>query len=242
MSDYWLAKHAYLCCTDDHMVLLDLKADRYFALPQRQSDALGSIVAGWPRCNGSEHTAHDCDAIATQLLRVGVLTTEPSLGKDARPARYTEPTTPLVETSLLHTLLDEAPRPPTLTPKDFLRLASAYIRVLIRMRRCSLERITCDVKRRRVAVSADTQSDIQLARQLVTKFRLMRTFFYDARNKCLLDSYVLIEFLAKYRVYPAWIFAVKTRPFQAHCWLQQDNLVFNDTVEHAGHYVPIMVA
>jgi hypothetical protein len=242
MADYWLAKHVYLCNTDDHVVILDLKADRYLALSRQQSDALGSIVVGWPRRDDSNSTAHDTDAIATRLLRAGLLTTQPALGKDARPASYIVPAAPLVETALLHTLLDDAPRPPKITPKDVLRLASAYIGALIRMRRCSLERIISNVKGRRIAVSVDTESDIQLARQLVTKFRLMRAFFYDARNKCLLDSYVLIEFLAKYRVYPVWIFAVKTRPFIAHCWLQQDDLVFNDSVEHVGNYIPIMVA
>lgn len=242
MSDYWLAKHIYLCSTDDHVVILDLKADRYVALSHSQSDALSSIVAGWPRRNKNDKTAHDVDAITTRLLREGVLTTEPALGKDAGPARYTEPATPLVETALLHTLLDEAPRPPQITPRDFLRLASAYIGVLIRMQWRSLEHIVNDVKARRAAMASDASLDIPKARQLVTKFRLMRALFYGARDKCLLDSYVLVEFLAKYRVYPAWVFAVQTRPFKAHCWLQQDDLVFNDTVEHVGNYSPIMVA
>jgi hypothetical protein len=51
---------------------------------------------------------------------------------------------------------------------------------------------------------------------------------------------VLLEYLAWYRIFPTWVFGVQTRPFAAHCWLQHENIVLNDTVEHVTRYTPIM--
>jgi hypothetical protein len=51
----------------------------------------------------------------------------------------------------------------------------------------------------------------------------------------------LLEFLARYEVLPRWVFGVRARPFVAHCWVQYEDIVFNDTVEHVASYTPIMV-
>ena len=34
------------------------------------------------------------------------------------------------------------------------------------------------------------------------------------------------------RSFPRWVFGVRARPFVAHCWVQYEDMVFNDTVEH----------
>jgi hypothetical protein len=33
---------------------------------------------------------------------------------------------------------------------------------------------------------------------------------------------------------------VQTKPFAAHCWVQQGDVVFNDTPEHVRRYTPIL--
>jgi hypothetical protein len=32
------------------------------------------------------------------------------------------------------------------------------------------------------------------------------------------------------------------RPFHAHCWVQHEDAVVGDTVEHVSQFTPIMVA
>jgi hypothetical protein len=66
-------------------------------------------------------------------------------------------------------------------------------------------------------------------------------FLFSSKDECLYDSLALLEFLARYRIYPDWVFGVQTRPFAAHCWVQQGDIVFNDTVEHVTGYSPIMI-
>jgi hypothetical protein len=77
------------------------------------------------------------------------------------------------------------------------------------------------------------------ARRLCTTFDSMRLFFPSA-YLCLFDSLALINFLALYRLYPDWVFGVATDPFQAHCWVQKNGIVLNDTVERISNYLPIM--
>jgi hypothetical protein len=77
--------------------------------------------------------------------------------------------------------------------------------------------------------------------ELVGAFLTLRPFFFAAKDACLFDALSLSEFLATYGVFPNWVFGVQSRPFAAHCWLQLDGLVLNDTIEHVERYTPIMV-
>ena len=57
---------------------------------------------------------------------------------------------------------------------------------------------------------------------------------------CLFDSLALIHFLARFRVFPDWVFGVTADPFEAHCWVQTGGVVLNDTVERVSAFTPIM--
>jgi hypothetical protein len=50
----------------------------------------------------------------------------------------------------------------------------------------------------------------------------------------------MLEFLASYRFLPQVVFGVIADPFQAHCWLQEGNVVLNDDLERVGKYKPIL--
>jgi len=88
--------------------------------------------------------------------------------------------------------------------------------------------------------NANEPLDLERARRLIEAFDRMRVFLFSSRDECLHDSLAVIEFLARYRIFPSWVFGVRARPFAAHCWVQAADVVFNDTVEHVSTYVPIM--
>ena len=48
MAQYALADHVFVCLNGEHLVLLDLKEDRYWALEAAQTAGLGALVPGWP--------------------------------------------------------------------------------------------------------------------------------------------------------------------------------------------------
>lgn len=58
--------------------------------------------------------------------------------------------------------------------------------------------------------------------------------------KCLLRSFLLLRFLHRHGHDASWVFGVRTWPFQAHCWLQVDDLVLDDQAERVVGYAPIL--
>lgn len=61
-------------------------------------------------------------------------------------------------------------------------------------------------------------------------------------GQCLFDSLALKLFLAKYGLFPQWIFGVRLNPFAAHCWLQHGETLVNDSLDFVGRFTPIMTA
>ncbi|HVI33756.1 lasso peptide biosynthesis B2 protein [Phenylobacterium sp.] len=59
-------------------------------------------------------------------------------------------------------------------------------------------------------------------------------------GKCLLRSFLLLRALRRRGHDAAWVFAVRTWPFRAHCWLQAGDVVLDDHHERLVAYHPIM--
>jgi hypothetical protein len=59
--------------------------------------------------------------------------------------------------------------------------------------------------------------------------------------KCLPDTLVLRDWLARAGLGPALVFGVRMDPFGAHCWLQSGSLVLNDAVDRIAAFTPVLV-
>lgn len=59
-------------------------------------------------------------------------------------------------------------------------------------------------------------------------------------GRCLMRSLQQRLHLARLGHRVAWVFGVRTWPFEAHCWLQAGDVVLDDTPDHAGSFTPIM--
>ena len=95
MARYALASHVFVCLNGEHLVFLDLKEDRYWALEAAQTSGLGSLVGGWP-VKAPDAAATDTPtpetAAAIEVLRGrGLLTDKAPPGKDATPVSATPP-------------------------------------------------------------------------------------------------------------------------------------------------------
>jgi hypothetical protein len=84
------------------------------------------------------------------------------------------------------------------------------------------------------------QANLDALPDLVSVFLHLRPFYYSWKNRCLFDSLVLIEFLARYRCFPLWVIGVKTDPFLAHSWVQQGECVLNGSPEYTQRFTPIL--
>jgi len=235
MARYALAEHVFVCVNGEHLVILDLKEDRYWALEAAQTAGLDALVDGWP-VKGADPTASAdaASSAASAVIEVlqgrGILT---ELGKDATPITAIVPRRELVTEN------ETAPGPRIGSWWTFF-IASAFAKFALRV--WPFERVIRRVKRRKELQAAKAgELDAEQARKLVEAFARYRVFLFSSKDECLYDSFALLEFLARYEIYPNWHFGVQTRPFAAHCWVQHGDIVFNDTVEHVSGYTPIMV-
>ena len=243
MARYGLAHHVFVCSSEEYVVVLDLQQDRYFTLDAGRTAALGPVLPGWPTpaagadpgSNSSAAPQLTVDAAAEPLLRQGWLLEVPAAAaKEATPVRAPAP-----ETELLSGAEHASSR---IGARALLTFVLASVLAKLALRFWRFDRVIRRVAARKAArPGAAAPCDLGRARQLVEVFGRLRVFLFSHQEKCLQDSLALLEFLARYGIFPDWVFGVRARPFVAHCWVQYEDLVFNDTVEHVTGYIPIMV-
>jgi hypothetical protein len=235
MARYGLATHVFVCRDEDYIVVLDLKRDRYFALEAAKTALLSTLVSAWPVTaqQGTGIADSDAEEVLQPLLRQGWLLEESTDTKEATPVRVPRPETQLT---------GDGERP---AERLGLRVLFAFVVASIfakaALRFWPFHRVVRRVAQRKARYSnANEPLDLERARRLIEVFERMRVFLFSSRDECLHDSLAVLEFLARYRIFPSWVFGVRARPFAAHCWVQDADVVFNDTVEHVSTYVPIM--
>jgi hypothetical protein len=232
MARYGLARHVFVCRDEEFIVVLDLKRDRYFALEAAKTTALGSVLPGWPAMTPEYAPSEaEIEAAAAPLRRHGWLLDACADSKEATPVRVPTPQAELAA--------EADPAGATLGACAFV-VASVFAKFALRFWR--FERVIQRVAARRAQYAAAPRPfDFDRATRLMDAFTRMRVFLFSARQECLHDSLAALEFLAHHDIFPRWVFGVRARPFEAHCWVQYDRVVCNDSVEHVGSYVPIMM-
>lgn len=60
-------------------------------------------------------------------------------------------------------------------------------------------------------------------------------------TRCLLDSIAMVRFLSMQGLHTHLVLGVTVNPFSAHCWVQYESTVLNDTVGHVMAHTPIRV-
>jgi hypothetical protein len=243
MARYALAEHVFVCLNGEHLVLLDLKEDRYWALEASQTVGLAALVGGWPvkPADATQSAAPPSPETlsAIEVLRGrGLLTDSVPPGKDATPVAAAIPLRELAVSEPVSGAEPSAGR----RVGSWLAFFAACALAKIALRTWSFERVIRRVRQRKAQLGSKGKPlDPERVAKLVEGFARYRVFLFSSKNECLYDSLALLEYLARYGIYADWVFGVQTRPFAAHCWVQHGDTVFNDTVEHVSGYTPIMV-
>ena len=232
----FLAEHIFVCLADNHLVFMDLHQDRYFCLNRQSSLILRSIAAANKSSNYRD-TAEisgfttDNSLIIRALADRGLLASLESKGKPLELTQHRLPAQSLGN------------------PSSMARNAFGwrFVRSFFwacsvtsyELRKTRIERTVRTVGDRR-SHRMDTNAVLPLV-DLVQIFLFLRPL-YPREYLCLFDSLCLVHFLAQFRHFPLWVFGVKLEPFGAHCWVQNEDTVLNDTVEVVRQYTPILVA
>ena len=229
---YWLAPHVHVCVTGSYAVLLDLHRDKYVGIAREHLPALAATVVGWPAPADAETAVRPSKALLDQMLSTGMLTTDSTVGKEARSPARLHPQFTAIEADL-----EFRPRI-TLRDVSQVLIAAGKARALLKWR--PIETVVARVQRRKERHAA-AEFDLAAARPLVAAFLYLRPLFFTTKDECLFDSLVLIEVLARHRLFPAWLFGVSTQPFRAHSWVQAGERVLNDEPERISGFTPILV-
>jgi hypothetical protein len=226
---YLLSRHAHLCIRGDHVVILDLASGEYLALNVADARQLAAWIQGWPVA-GEEHAE---PGILRRLVDAGLVTKDRAHGREvASPAAAPTPVESLSERTAVRAI--------KVRTHHVLSFLLAIFSVQLALRWIGLRHIVNHVRRRKAAYRGH-EFDPQKARELISIFNYLYPWFLGRKDECLRNSLMLLLFLARYKVFCDWIFAVRTDPFFAHCWLQHEDVVLNDRVRTVAGLTPIMV-
>ena len=232
--EYFLHPKTFLCSAPRHWVLLDVRADRYLCLN------LEDVALLRPWLNGqNEDDATDARpdvmpaqaaALMQQLLDRELLIPRAASARPVTPTRWALPTQTL-QLSTTSGLLASIVHAPTFVYSSIFADHA--------LRRRSLEVISGRVSRHRAQQSRNRPFPWETTSRVIATFNTLR-LFYPRSYLCLFDCLALLQFLSFHSIFPTWVFGVVADPFSAHCWLQQGDVVLNDTVETVAKFTPIM--
>jgi len=222
---YYLPAHVHFCCRADAIVFLDLKQDDYVLVRGEAATALRNLSAIAP---GRQMDLESCEALR-ELVQAGLLTTDPEAGRIIKPTLTQLALEPLVDFESLARVRHRAVHFWNFTLACTVAAAKLYVK--------PIENTIASVERRKRLNASEL--NIERACELTAIFQRFRSFF--PRNYlCLYDSLALLEFLARYQIFPTWVFGIRLEPWAAHCWVQEGSLIFNEDVEEAAAYSAIM--
>jgi len=212
-----LRDDVYYCIANGQVVLLDLRANKLFCLPPAADSAFQCLMETTPT-----REAH-ADALEP-LISQGVLCEAPGEGLVGPRTRPVSP------------LRDLPMRLPQATLAGTLCATVRQLLIMADLRSRPIYAVLGDIRtakagqcQRRTNL-ADPSTQKRLAAMLATR-RIIAT-----EDKCLRWSIAMTRHLGINGAYPDLVFGVRMKPFSAHAWVQDGDIVLNDSADHAILY------
>ncbi|WP_278393281.1 lasso peptide biosynthesis B2 protein [Sphingobium yanoikuyae] len=209
----------YWCDVAGRIVVIDVARDIYLQLPQHLVEAFHAL----------RHSGAPAGDPANQfetLARIGLCDADFGCPAEqshiAVPARDAPP--PATSDAHRRPLVTAAAIVRIITMRFAVRLIP--LRLLIKWVRRLQSRPSAPMTPGRAA--ARTALFVQ-ARQLV-----------PARDSCLPDSIALLHFLRSRKMACRLVLGVRLDPFEAHCWVQDPDMILGDTHERVACFTPIL--
>jgi Transglutaminase-like superfamily len=230
---YFLMPHIFVRVLGIHVVVLDLRGNDYLAVSN--APGLQYAIAGWPCKEPSAIEDRDStERAARAWMARGFLTADSDIGKPL----LTLEVAPANE-SYLYQWRETKPK---IRVRHVFRLLLAFAQTICIKKWCSMERrVQILQARARRARTLPRKLPPESLRELAGVFLILRPLLYTAFDECLKDSEVAARFLQMGGHDPSVVFGVKLNPFGAHCWVQDQSCVVNDSHVRVSHYEPIMV-
>ena len=217
---YWqLLPHATICVAADRLILLDRRQDRYLMVP----DEIAGRVIDWLTV---EATKPAPDMLVDLLKIGGTLRTG-----DPRPSNAERFDIHVPETLAAGFAPFDIDR-----SRHLPSIITLVVRTWLGLRTGGFDHMLRGIGRQAIHGRPATSA---AALSRIATYDRVRRYVPLARN-CLLDSLAQYRWLTWNGIGCRLVFGVTSAPFAAHCWLQSDEAILNDTYEHVSRFTPIM--
>jgi len=214
-----LAPDVHLAVVDGDLVFLDAATDQYLCVARRRSDPVLAALVG-------SRSVHDTEKVLAALLDerllVGSCDSTPWLG--ALPCTASRD-------------LDRD-LPSRLKAGDIGLLLLAALRVAVKLRTGNPARWFAERRARLRLTAEPSDGAVNDWARRVNRLRPL----IPRSGRCLVRSFLMLEYLRLRGVQADWVFGVRTHPFEAHCWVEHDGTVLTDSLEHVRWFTPILMA
>jgi len=213
------------CQLDGRLFFLDIKQDRYFQLSRSLEQSFLHFLKA--------PNAADIDVSA--LFKHSFPSPAAGLTRSKTAPEFTLPNQSVLETFGL-----EARVSPGMALGVFVAVAVMRWQLKKRRLKSILDGLS-EYRCARMSSAVSSEADIQQrVVEAATVFNRVRPYV-PIETRCLIDSLSMVRFLAKLGLPAHLVMGVACDPFSAHAWVQQGQLVLNDTVGNARAHVPIRV-
>lgn len=219
---YALRDDVSFCVVEGKSIFLDIDRDRYFGLGPDAELAFQRLIANVP--------LFASDRLELEKLRSkGILAGH---GNDLPPPQ------PMRARKLAASIWENAEPGMTLRSAPSLTISLLQTELWLRKRplKDAIEVVTR--LRNRVIVRPDECDDglTECVRAFASS-----AFLFSTHNQCLWRSIALASFLARMGLTAELVFGVRLRPFAAHCWVQRQDQLLNDSLDRVANFTPIRV-
>lgn len=213
-----LTKPVHAVMIDSDLVFLDIDADAYFCLP---------LPEGAARLESGRLEVED-PLLGQELIGAGLV--EEAIGD-----RSTAPASPPAPSRTARALLERSSKQNApLRPRHLAALLAAIAAGLAARRRTFRQLIAVHSTR-----AGSREADIERVLADLAAWRRLAPWV-PLDGVCLFRSGMLSAYLTALGHRPTWVFGVRTWPFQAHCWLQVEDVALDDEAERLCAFTPIL--
>lgn len=224
MTHYAVRDDLSFCRVGEQFVFLDINSDRYFRLPQLLERALASHLEG----DGTS------DMDISGLIERHILVDQPRSTIAGR--RGIKPA--------LRSAMEAPPAKQKIRAFELIEVLAIVLYTRLELKLFALKHVLHGLGADRHAQPAQaTPPTALLEHRLSDAAALYRRarLYVPVDMCCLLDSIAMAKFLRRRQLHVHVIFGVALDPFSAHCWVQADDLVLNDSVGNVHSHTPIRV-
>lgn len=220
---YTLRQGLFFCVTSGRTIFLDIRNDRYFGLGRSADAAFQRLVAG-------ETLDEESDAL-TPLIASGALLHDQS---DAIPTACGRP-----EVSARDSILDSIEIRPD--AHHVIGVLWSLMAAKASLRRHTLGEIIHRLERRKAdALGRRSKASPNAVSKVAATFK-WSGLVSTQHDQCLPRSFAMADYLMRIGAQADLVLGVKTRPFEAHCWVQHRGVLLNDGLDKVRIFTPILV-